>query len=391
MNKKIKVLAITGIRSEYDILFPVLDTLNRDENFELKIVVSGAHLSDWHGYTIEKIEKDGFEIADRIDNLLMTNRTTQRVKAIGMLTYALSQTVERVNPDILLVVGDREESIATALVGNYMNVLVAHIGGGDTVYGNADDPIRFAVSKLAHIHFTTAQQYADNLKNIGEEEFRIFNTGNPALDNIRLTPKISLEGISKTINFSITDKNYIVLLKHPLSSEKEAAYSQMNTTLKAVEAFCNETKFKVVAIYPNTDPGSYDILKAINNYENKSFINYYKTLPRDIFVNVLRNAKALIGNSSMGILEGPYYKLPVINVGRRQMGRLNAGNVEFVDYNQNEILSALKKACYDEGYRNKVAALPNPFGDGKTAEIIKDILLTIDLKDIKWYIKKKLC
>jgi len=124
-----KVLAITGIRSEYDILYPVIKCL-RDAGFEVKLVVSGAHLSPWHGETVRKIEEDGFEIADKIDTLFMTNRTTQRVKGVGILTYALSQTVEREKPDFLLVVGDREESIATALVGNYMNILTAHIGGG---------------------------------------------------------------------------------------------------------------------------------------------------------------------------------------------------------------------------------------------------------------------
>src|SRR6478609_6777788 len=124
--KKKRVLAVTGIRSEYDILFPIIDLLNKSEEFEVSVAVSSAHLSDWHGYTLTKIEDDGFRIADKLDTLLMTNRETQRVKGVGLLTYALSQTVDREQPDFLLVVGDREESIATALVGNYMNVLTIH-------------------------------------------------------------------------------------------------------------------------------------------------------------------------------------------------------------------------------------------------------------------------
>ena len=143
-----KVLAITGIRSEFDILYPIILELNNNPDIELKLVISGSHLSDWHGNLLEQLESDGFEIADMVDSLLMTNRNTQRVKGIGMLMLGLSQTVEREKPDLLFVIGDREESIATALVGNYMNILTAHFGGGDTVFGNADDPIRFAVSKL---------------------------------------------------------------------------------------------------------------------------------------------------------------------------------------------------------------------------------------------------
>ena len=147
------ILAISGTRSEYDILFPIIKKLSSDDRFRVKLVVTGAHLTDWHGNGLEEIRRDGFEIADQIDSLYMTNRPTQRVKGVGSLVTALSQTVERESPDVLIVVGDREESLATAVVGNYMNVVVAHVGGGDTVFGNEDDPVKFAVSKLAHLHF----------------------------------------------------------------------------------------------------------------------------------------------------------------------------------------------------------------------------------------------
>jgi GDP/UDP-N,N'-diacetylbacillosamine 2-epimerase (hydrolysing) len=389
--KRKKVLGITGIRSEYDILYPIINALRQDERFELKLVLSGAHLSEWHGNMIDQINKSGFKIADNIDSLLTTNRNTQRIKGIGLLTMGLSQTVEREQPDVMLVVGDREESIATALVGNYMNVLVAHYGGGDTVYGNADDPIRFAVSKLAHIHFTGAEVYAQNLKNIGEEDFRVFNVGNPAYDNILNTPEIDLNKVSEFLEFDITNGQYIVLLKHPLSSEKESSYEQMEITLQGIEQFCKETSFKVVGIYPNTDPGSYDILNSIKKVENKSYIKFFKNLPTDYFVNVMRNSKALVGNSSMGLLEAPFYKLPVINVGNRQKGRLNAGNVEFVTYDPHQISDSLKKACFDLEYREMINTNKNPFGDGFSTEKIIKILNEIDLNDDKWRVKKKLC
>ena len=196
---KKKILAITGIRSEFDILYPILNSLRNDKRFELKLVLSGSHLSDWHGEFIDKINNMGFEIADKIDSLFMTNRTTQRIKGVGMLCVGLSQVVERENPDILFVIGDREESISTALVGNYMNKLVAHFGGGDTVFGNADDPIRFAVSKLSHIHFTNAEQYAQNLLKFGEEDFRVFNVGNPAYSNIINEKKVKFKRTFKKI------------------------------------------------------------------------------------------------------------------------------------------------------------------------------------------------
>ena len=197
-----KIIVVTGIRSEYDILYPVLDEL-RSAGHNLKIAITGAHLSEQHGNTQDRIVQDGFSIVDRIDTLLATDRFVQRSKGVGMLIQGLTQTVERENPDFLLVVGDREESIATAIVGNYTDTLVAHIGGGDPVYGNADDPIRFAVSKLAHLHCCNAQEYAQNLRNIGEEEFRIHYTGNPAYVNIDQTEQIPLAKLSHSLELPI--------------------------------------------------------------------------------------------------------------------------------------------------------------------------------------------
>lgn len=389
--KKKKILAITGIRSEYDILYPVLKSIEESQDFDLDLVVSSAHLSDWHGNTIKKIEEDGFNIVDKLDCLLMTNRSTQRAKGVGILTYSLSQTVERVNPDFLFVVGDREESIASAIVGNYMNIITAHLGGGDPVFGNADDPIRMAVSKLAHVHFTTAREYSDNLRNLSEEEFRIFFCGNPALSNIRHTSVKSLKEISSFLSFDITDGNYLVLVKHPLSSEEGDAYFQMETTLKALEEFCRKYDFKVIASYPNTDPGSYDILRAIRNFEDKPFIRFYPNIPREYFINIMRNTKALVGNSSMGILEAPFYKLPVVNIGSRQQGRLNAGNLKFAGYNQSQIIELIEEACFDIEYKKLIQGLDCPYGDGSAPEIILNSLSQIDTKDKKWTTKTSLC
>ncbi len=386
-----KILAITGIRSEYDIAYPVLERLRRSGDFQVCVAVSGAHLSDLHDYSAARIEADGFEIVDRIDTLLMTNRTVQRAKGVGLLVAGLTQTVERVAPDFLFVVGDREESIATCIVGNYMNVLTAHLGGGDPVYGNADDPIRFACSKLAHIHFATARHYAENLRRLGEEEFRICFSGNPANANIAETPYLSLPEISREIGFDIADGQYVVLLQHPLSSEHEDAYQQMMLVLTAVSAFARTNGLKVVGIRPNSDPGSYDILRAIDEFEDGETIRFFHTLPRKLFVNLMRNALCLAGNSSMGILEAPMYRLPVVNIGNRQKGRLNAGNVIFTSYDQADITMALTRSCYDEGHREGIRALVNPYGDGDAPDRVLDFLKQVDLSQRQWYVKRKLC
>ena len=351
--------------------------------------MSGAHLSDQHNSTYKRIIDDGFEICEKIDTLLSTDRVVQRSKGVGLLVQGLTQTVERVNPDFLMVLGDREESIAVSIVGNYMNKLVIHIGGGDPVYGNADDPIRFATSKLSHVHFCFAKQYAENLIKIGEEAFRIFNVGNPAYANIDFVPGIGKEKIINDLD--IGTENYFVIIKHPLSSEIDDASFQMEVLMEAVGKFCEKYAFKAVYIPPNSDPGFHQMQSVLKSYINSKWLVKLKTLPRLQFVNLMRNAKALVGNSSMGILEAPYYKLPVVNIGNRQKGRLNAGNVSFVPYDEDKIIESIKNAIFNKEYRKKIINIENPFGDGTAPTKIKNAILSIDLSDRKWYVKKELC
>lgn len=387
MRRIKKILAVTGIRSEYDILYPVIRKLADHDDYDLSVVVSGAHLSSEHGQTWKQIVSDGFKIADAIDSLISTQRETQRPKAISALVAGLSQTVERVNPDLLLVVGDREESIATAIVGNYMNVLVGHIGGGDPVWGNADDPIRMAVSKLSHLHFTTAKPYSENLQNIGEDAWRIHFCGTPGLDNIKNEPELPVSELSTFVGSELTD--YGVVIFHPMSSELKSTEKQINALMEALQKISEQNKFKFVCIEPNSDPGAYQIRNAYKKSGGDRIIPV-NTLPRSIFVNLMRNARVLIGNSSMGLLEAPMYQLPVVNVGNRQQGRLNAGNVKFVEPVCNKIEQAIHAACFDQKYRDAVAALDNPYGDGNSASIIEGVIGRIDLDDEKWRTKQTL-
>ncbi len=385
-----KIVAITGIRSEYDILYPVIKELKSHNSLSVSLIVCNSHLSEFHGNTYNSIKKDGFKIVDKIDCLFSTDRNTQRVKGIGILTYALSQSIEREKPDLLLVVGDREESIATAIVGNYMGVPVAHIGGGDPVYGNADDPIRMAVSKLSHIHFTTSEEYAKNLLKIGESGFRIFNTGNPALWNILNTPKKNISYLNKKLKTKLIKNKYFIFIKHPLSSELEDIDTQIEIALKSANEFCEENNFKLVGITPNTDPGSEKILRIFEKYKNHKNLFFFKTLEREIFINLLRNSSFIAGNSSMGILEAPFYKLPVVNIGSRQKGRINAGNVEFVNYEQKKIIKAMNNAAFNKKYRKSLTSKKFFYGNGKAPQKISSILNKINIKDVKWLLKNNL-
>jgi GDP/UDP-N,N'-diacetylbacillosamine 2-epimerase (hydrolysing) len=193
------------------------------------------------------------------------------------------------------------------------------------------------------------------------------------------------------IQLGITSENYIVLIKHPLSSEVGEAAMQIEVVLQSMEKFCKKNNYQVVCIPSNSDPGSYDMKLVIEKYSDANWLIRADTLPRLQFVNLMRNAMALVGNSSMGILEAPHYKLPVVNIGNRQKGRLNVGNVEFVDYKPKKIIKAIEKACFDRNYRKLIHSLINSYGDGTAAQKIREALESVDINDKKWYVKQKLC
>ena len=369
-SKKI-VLAVTGIRSEYDILSSVFRAISKHDDLILKVAVTGAHLSESFGRTIDEIEIDGFEIVDRIESLLSGNQGSQRVKGAGIQLQGLVQTVLRIKPDFLLVLGDREESITTALISTYMNIPLVHIGGGDRVVGNADDQIRHAVTKLAHIHLATNLESKKRILLLGEQDFRVFNVGNPGLDRLIETERLSLSQISSNLKFKIPESApYIILIQHALSSEVKDAYHQMKITLDAIKALGITT----IISYPNSDAGGLEIIKAINEYSSLPFIYCSKNIPRLDFVNLLRNAACLVGNSSLGILEAPLLTLPVVNVGNRQTGRLHAENVQFVPHDKDRIVKAVQRALYDNDYILTVKKCKNPYGDGKSSNKIADII-----------------
>lgn len=378
MKAKRLVLGVTGIRSDYDIMSSVFRAIDSHPDLGLQLVVTGAHLSDAFGHTVDDIRADGFAVADEIQSLLNGDQASFRVKGLAIQLQGLVQTAARIKPDILLVLGDREESMTTALVGAYMNIPVAHIAGGDRVVGNVDDQIRHAVTKLAHLHFVTNPESKERILRLGEQAFRIFDVGNPGLDRLLEVPIIDAAELSRRLGFAIVDgEPLLMLIQHVISTEIDQAYEQMKTTLEAVR----ELGVKTVLSYPNSDAGGQQMIRAIREYESLPFLHTAKNIPRLEFVNLMRRASCLLGNSSAGILEAPLLGLPVINVGNRQRGRLHAENVEFVPHDKDRIIEALRRAIFDPEYRKAVASCSNPYGDGRSSARIANFLATIPLDD----------
>lgn len=384
-KKPIKIIAISGIRSEYELMARLYQTISQNEQFHLELIITGAHLSAKFGYTIEQIRRDGLLIAGEINNLQERNEHTDRLTGVGKLLLGLATILSAHKPDFLFLVGDREEALAGAVAGAYLHIPIIHIGGGDTCYGNVDDSVRHAITKLASIHLTMSEESKKNILRMGEEPFRVYTVGDPGLDRLRLTVKISRASLERSLGIHPQSKPLLLLIQHPLSSESADAYKQMKITLHAVRML----EFETVIIYPNSDPGSEGIIRAImEDTPSMSFVRIFKNLHSDKLVNLLRYTDCLIGNSSMGILEAGFFYLPVVNIGNRQKGRVIGKNVVFVGHNENQIIEAVRRACFDESYKKALQKAIHPYGDGRSIPRIMKILSELNPDDPQLTIKK---
>jgi GDP/UDP-N,N'-diacetylbacillosamine 2-epimerase (hydrolysing) len=260
-----------------------------------------------------------------------------------------------------------------------MDIPVAHIAGGDIAKdGNIDNSVRYATSKFAHIHFTILEQHKETLLKLGEDEWRIFNVGNPALDRFLATPAMSKKQISESLGFDISNDPYLVLIQHPIITDVENEGKNIRQTLDAIIA----SGHKCLINYPNSDAGNYAIIEAYQEYVKKhKQLFLFKNLDRLIYINLLRHASCLVGNSSSGIIEAPSLGLPVVNVGSRQRGRVHASNVIFVDHDQLQVSEAIQKSMSDKDYVQSLKSIKNPYGDGHSAQKIVDVLVSIKLND----------
>ena len=325
----------TGSRSEYGVMRVLLKEIETHPDFKLDIIVSGSHLSNKYGYSVNDIRNDGFNIIAEIDILTTNEDEISMAGAFGKCLIGVTKVLKESRPDIFLIQGDRSESLAAAIAASYLNIPIAHFSGGDLTYGGTiDDRIRPAISDFAHIHFPSTKRSAEVLIKRGEEPWRVHFFGNPGV-NLTKEPFTNSHELATKLNIDIT-RDLIVVLQHPV--EPEQAEQQMEETMAAVK----ELGLQTIVIYPNSDLGSQSIIKIIKKYEGH-LIKTYETLPRPDFIGLLRMAKVLVGNSSSGIVEAPSINLPVVNIGERQAGRETVGNVINTDYNKNQIMKAIKK------------------------------------------------
>jgi len=373
-NLKKKILIVSERRADYSKFRPILKEISKSSKLDYCLVVTGSHLLSSHGRTINEIKKDGFKISYTFSMYKknFTDTGSEMVISFGRAILKISDIVKKERPNIILAGFDIGANLAAAIVGSHMNIVVAHVEGGD-ITGTIDESIRHATSKFSHVHFTSNKAATTRLKKMGENKQFIFTVGSTALDNIRQTKKISKNILAKEFGLDFSNP-YIIVLQHTVTTEVDEIDKNFLNILKAIL----ELQIQSVIIHGNADAGSKKILKLIKN----SSIKHVKTIPNEKYLNLLFNASALIGNSSSGIIETPFLKIPSVNIGTRQQGRLKSKSVIDVGYDKNQIKKAIKKVVFDKHFRNKMKKSASLYGNGKSASKIVKILEEIDLSEI---------
>ncbi|MFH1073024.1 MAG: UDP-N-acetylglucosamine 2-epimerase [Nanoarchaeota archaeon] len=368
-GKKRKICVLTGTRAEYGLLKPVMEAIQKQPKLELVIIATGMHLLKEFGSTYKEIEKD-FHIEKKVDIGMREDTPLAIAKAAGLGTLKLAEAFAETKPDILIILGDRVETLAGAIAAAYQNICIAHIHGGD-ISGTIDESARHAITKFSHIHFPATRKSAERIRQLGEEKRRIFTVGAPGIDAImhqHILPKKELE---KRLGLHL--RQTILVVQHPCTIYHADPGAQMQETLEAIK----ELGMQTVIIYPNADAGGRRMIAVIKKYQHP-FIKTVPSLAHEEYLGLLQHVAVLVGNSSSGIIEAACFKLPVVNIGPRQQGRERSTNIIDVSHDRNAILKGIHKAL-SAAFRKQAQACTNIYGDGKAGERIAKILAEIQI------------
>lgn len=344
-----KICFITGTRAEYGALKLLINTINSDPDLELQIIATGAHLSPEYGLTYQEIEKDGFHINEKIEILLSSDTTVGIAKTIGLTTISFSETFNRLKPDCILIMGDRYEMLAVAQVALIMQIPLVHISGGEITEGAIDDSIRHALTKLSTIHFPANEIYRKRIIQLGEHPNNVFNFGDPSVENIYRLDFIKKNQLEDFFNWDL--ENFFLITFHPVTQEPRLAEQQIKELFKALDNFKN---YKFIFTKSNADSEGRIINELIDEYveDNRENAKAYFSLGYEKYLSTMKYASAVIGNSSSGIIEAPILKVPTLDIGNRQKGRLKAKSIVECKCSERNIVESLNKILQPEFNRS---------------------------------------
>jgi len=373
MRKVISIL--TATRAEYGLLKPIITKLRATQEFDVRIVVTGAHLSPEFGLTYSEIENDGFTIDEKIEILLSADTPSSISKSMGIAMISFADYFKNLIPDLLIVLGDRYETLAVAIAAMNQRIPIAHLYGGETTEGAIDEYIRHAITKLSYLHFTSTEDYRKRVIQLGEHPDRVYNVGAVGIENILNEKLLSKSELESELKLDLT-KPYAVVTFHPVTMEIGTSKKQVESLLEV----CKEFKdLNFIFTKANADSDGRVINQLIDVYANENEnITTFTSLGMIKYLSSLKYCSMVIGNSSSGLLEAPSFGVPTINIGDRQKGRLQASSIINCQPIKQEIKDALMKAL-SEAFIRKSKETINPYGKGDTSEkivnVIKDYVL----------------
>lgn len=365
MTKRICVWS--GKRGGFGALAPTMDAIRSHPDLELQVVVTDQHLYERFGRTVDEVESR-FPISAEIDMEQSGDRGEDRARAIGVCLQRSAEVLGKLAPDVLVVIGDRGEVFAGCIAAHNMGIAIAHIQGGD-ISGSLDEPVRHAITKLAHIHFPSTEESADRIRRLGEDDWRIHVVGDTHIDQIILGDVTPSPVLAEKYDL-VEAAPYVLVLQHSDSSAPGDAGRQMSETVEAILAIGR----RALLVYPCSDQGYEGIIEVLESVRDRPRISVHRNIPAPDFIGLQRGATCLVGNSSAGLIEAPYFGLPAINVGDRQMGRERGANVIDVPYERKAIAEAIERVIQNLGLREALAAAPAPFGDGTAYRQITAVL-----------------
>lgn len=365
--------AVTGARSDYGLLVPVLKAISTDPDLRLKLFVTGMHLSPDFGLTVQEVEHD-FEITERVEMLVASDTPEAISKSVGLGVIGFAQTYARHRPDILLVLGDRFETLAAVAAALPFAIPVAHISGGEATEGAIDDAIRHSITKMSHLHFVSLQEYRRRVIQMGEEPWRVIVSGEPGLDNFGLIPQLSRVEIEARIGMPLEPPPLLVTF-HSTTLELGQTEMQTGELLAALDT----VGMPIVFTAPNADTEGRVIAARMQDFvQHNPSTRYVPNLGTPAYLTMMRLCAAMVGNSSSGIVEAASFELPVVDLGSRQRGRLHTANVIHCELSAEAIVRAIRLAVSSE-FRATLRGLQNPYGDGKAAHRIVEALKSVRL------------
>ena len=369
MNRRICV--VTGSRAEYGLLRWILGDLRDAPDVDLQLVVTGMHLSPEFGSTVEEIEKDGFAIARRVDSLLSSGTAGGVAKSIGLGVIGMSDALEELKPDIVLVLGDRFEIFAAVQACLVHNIPVAHIAGGDTTEGAIDEAMRHAITKMSHVHFVTNAESARRVRQLGENPSRVYEVGSPGLDHLHRRPLLDRPAVEARLGARLGKRNLLITF-HPVTLDGAHGEAQFAALLDALDTLDDDTALWFT--HPNADAGGRAMATKLKDWveARPGRARLYTSLGQSLYLSLMAQVDAVVGNSSSGLYEAPSLGIATVDIGDRQRGRLAAASVLRCVPERDAIREAIAKAIALD-----CTGTTNPYGDGHSSQRIVEILRTL--------------